>query len=198
MSIQLVQTLANTIDAKDKYTNGHSTRVAEYSVKIAEALDWEKEAIETLRYEGLLHDIGKIGIPDTILNKPSHLNDSEFNIIQSHTIMGSDIMQDTSSLPGAENVIRHHHERYDGTGYPLHLKGEQIPLDARIVGIADSYDAMSSNRVYRKALPKSVIREELLKGRGTQFDPFLLDVFINLFDKGALDSIAPADNGWND
>ena len=196
MSRQLVQTLANTIDAKDKYTNGHSTRVAEYSVKLADALGWDQESIEILRYEGLLHDIGKIGVPDTILNKPSGLTDSEFNIIQSHTIVGSGIIHDTTSLPGCENVIRHHHEKFDGTGYPLHLKGEQIPLDARIVGIADSFDAMSSNRIYRKALPKSVIREELLKGRGTQFDPKLLDAFLVLFDRGDFDDIAPADNGW--
>ena len=196
MSMQMVQTLANTIDAKDKYTNGHSTRVAEYSVRIARELGWDKESLDMLRYEGLLHDIGKIGIPDTILNKPSHLNDNEFHVIQSHTIMGGNILQDTSTLPGAENVIRHHHEKYDGTGYPLGLKGEQIPLDARIVGIADSYDAMSSNRIYRKALPKDIIREELLKGRGKQFDPKILDIFITMFDKGVFDDVAPADNGW--
>jgi HD-GYP domain-containing protein (c-di-GMP phosphodiesterase class II) len=107
-------------------------------------------------------------------------------------------MHDASTLPGAENVIRHHHERYDGKGYPNGLKGEQIPLDARIVTIVDTYDAMSSNRVYRKALPKDVIKKEMLKERGGQFDPQILDIFLALFDRGSLDDVAPRDNGWFD
>ncbi|MCR4807588.1 MAG: HD domain-containing protein [Lachnospiraceae bacterium] len=198
MSFQLVQTLANAIDAKDKYTNGHSSRVAEYSVRVARAMGWDKEAIDILRYEGLLHDIGKIGISDVILNKASQLSDDEFDILKDHVTIGGDIMHDASTLPGADNVILHHHERYDGTGYPDGLRGEQIPEDARIVAIADTYDAMSSNRVYRKALPKEVIRVELLKGSGRQFDPKILDVFISLFDRGLLDDVAPKDNGWFD
>lgn len=196
MSVQLVQTLANAIDAKDKYTNGHSSRVAEYSVRVASALGWDKEAVDILRYEGLLHDIGKIGISDAILNKASTLSDDEFDILKDHVTIGSDIMHDTTTLPGAANVIRYHHERYDGTGYPDGLKGEQIPIDARIVSIVDTYDAMSSNRIYRKALSKSKIREEMLKGKGRQFDPGILDVFISLFDRGLLDDVAPKDNGW--
>ena len=107
-------------------------------------------------------------------------------------------MHDASTLPGAENVIRYHHERYDGTGYPDGLKGDQIPVDARIVSIVDTYDAMSSNRVYRRALPKDVIKRELLKERGKQFDPDILDKFISLFDRGLLDDVAPKDNGWFD
>ena len=198
MSFQLVQTLANAIDAKDKYTNGHSSRVAEYSVRVARAMGWDKEAVDILRYEGLLHDIGKIGISDVILNKASQLSDDEFDILKDHVTIGGDIMHDASTLPGADNVILHHHERYDGTGYPDGLRGEQIPEDARIVAIADTYDAMSSNRVYRKALPKEVIRVELLKGSGRQFDPKILDVFISLFDRGLLDDVAPKDNGWFD
>ena len=196
MSVQLVQTLANAIDAKDKYTNGHSSRVAEYSVRLATALGWDKEKIDTLRNEGLLHDIGKIGISDVILNKAAALSDDEYDMLKDHVTIGYDIMHDASTLPGAANVIRYHHERFDGTGYPNGLKGEQIPLDARIVSIVDTYDAMSSNRIYRKALPKEKIREELLKGRGRQFDPKLLDVFISLFDRGLLDDVAPRDNGW--
>ena len=117
-------------------------------------------------------------------------------MLKDHVTIGYDIMHDASTLPGAANVIRYHHERFDGTGYPNGLKGEQIPLDARIVSIVDTYDAMSSNRIYRKALPKEKIREELLKGRGRQFDPKLLDLFISLFDRGLLDDVAPKDNGW--
>lgn len=198
MSVQLVQTLANAIDAKDKYTNGHSSRVAEYSVRIATAMGWNKEAVDILRYEGLLHDIGKIGISDIILNKAAALSDDEYDMLKDHVTIGFDIMHDASTLPGAANVIRYHHERYDGTGYPDGLKGEQIPIDARIVSIVDTYDAMSSNRIYRKALPKDKIREEMLKGRGRQFDPQILDVFISLFDRGLLDDVAPRDNGWFD
>lgn len=198
MSVQLVQTLANAIDAKDKYTNGHSSRVAEYCVRVATAMGMSKEEVDLLRYEGLLHDIGKIGISDNILNKSEGLTDTEFTVLKEHVTIGGDIMHDASTLPGAENVIRHHHERYDGKGYPSGLKGEQIPRDARIVTIVDTYDAMSSNRVYRKALPKDVIKKELLKERGKQFDPEILDVFIRLFDRGTLDDIAPKDNGWFD
>ncbi len=197
MSFQLVQTLANAIDAKDKYTNGHSSRVAEYSERIARAMGWKKEEIDILKYEGLLHDIGKIGISDAILNKAARLSDDEFDILRDHVTIGGDIMHDATTLPGADNVILHHHERYDGTGYPDGLRGEQIPMDARIIAIADTYDAMSSNRIYRKALPKDVIRVELLKGSGRQFDPKILEVFISLFDRGLLDDIAPKDNGWN-
>ena len=198
MSVQLVRTLANAIDAKDKYTNGHSSRVAEYSVRVATAMGWNKEAVDVLRYEGLLHDIGKIGISDALLNKASTLSDDEYDILKDHVTIGFDIMHDASTLPGAANVIRYHHERYDGTGYPDGLKGEQIPIDARIVSIVDTYDAMSSNRIYRKALSKTRIREEMLKGKGRQFDPGILDVFISLFDRGLLDDVAPRDNGWFD
>ena len=136
---------------------------AEYSVRLATALGWDKEKIDTLRYEGLLHDIGKIGISDVILNKAAALSDDEYDMLKDHVTIGYDIMHDASTLPGAANVIRYHHERFDGTGYPNGLKGEQIPLDARIVSIVDTYDAMSSNRIYRKALPKEKIREERLK-----------------------------------
>ena len=198
MSFQLVQTLANAIDAKDKYTNGHSSRVAEYSVRIARAMGWRKEEVDVLRYEGLLHDIGKIGISDAILNKAARLSEDEFDILKDHVNIGGDIMHDATTLPGADNVILHHHERYDGTGYPEGLRGEQIPMDARIIAIADTYDAMSSNRIYRNALPKDVIRVELLKGSGRQFDPKLLEVFVSLFDRGLLDDVAPKDNGWNE
>ena len=186
MSLQMVQTLANAIDAKDKYTNGHSTRVSEYAVLLAKELGWKNEELDNLRYAALLHDIGKIGIPDSILNKPSRLTDMEYEVIKSHTVMGSDILKTVTTIPGAENVARHHHERYDGKGYPDGLEGEGIPIEARIVGIADAYDAMNFRRIYRKSLSSEIIRSELVKGRGTQFDPEVLDVFLKLFDEDRL------------
>lgn len=186
LSMNMLETLANTIDAKDKYTNGHSLRVAIYATKLAQALGWDENSIFTLRYEALLHDIGKIGVSDTILNKPSRLNAEEFELIKSHTVVGSDILKKMIVLPGASEVARHHHERYDGKGYPDGLSGSDIPINARIVGIADAYDAMSSNRVYRKALNPATIRAELIGGQGTQFDPQLLDAFVALFDSNEL------------
>lgn len=188
LSFKMLETLAGTIDAKDKYTNGHSMRVAIYSTILAEKLGWNESQIEKLRYEALLHDIGKIGVPDSILNKPSKLSDMEFDLIKSHTLVGSDILKNMVAVPNATEVARHHHERFDGRGYPTGISGTEIPLNARIVCIADSFDAMSSDRIYRKALSKEIIREELIKGRGTQFDPDLLDVFLELFDAHKLDS----------
>lgn len=186
LSMNMLETLANTIDAKDKYTNGHSLRVAIYATKLAQALGWDENRVFTLRYEALLHDIGKIGVSDTILNKPSRLNAEEFELIKSHTVVGSDILKKMIVLPGASEVARHHHERYDGKGYPDGLSGSDIPINARIVGIADAYDAMNSNRVYRKALNPATIRAELIGGQGTQFDPQLLDAFVALFDSNEL------------
>ena len=187
MSQQIVETLANAIDAKDRYTKGHSFRVAEYSAILARKLGWPRERVNTLRYEALLHDVGKIGVPDTVLNKDGVLTEVEFNVIRSHASIGSEILKDVTTLPDAKNVARYHHERYDGTGYPNGLAGEDIPVNARIVCLADAYDAMSSDRIYRKALSKERIREEFVKGRGTQFDPILLDFFLELFDQGELE-----------
>ena len=186
LSMKMLETLAGTLDAKDKYTNGHSMRVAFYATRLAEKLGWDRERISILRYESLLHDIGKIGVPDAILNKPSRLSEMEFGLIKSHTIVGSDILKNMIAVPGASAVARYHHERYDGTGYPNGLSGTDIPLNARMVGIADAYDAMSSDRIYRKALSPDVIRKELIDGRGTQFDPDLLDKFLELLDADEL------------
>lgn len=182
-SFKMLETLARAIDAKDKYTNGHSQRVAAYATKLAEALGWDKEEVEKLKYEALLHDIGKIWVPDSVLNKPNRLTTEEFGVIKSHTLVGADILKDMIVAPNAYLVAKHHHERYDGNGYPRSIEGEEIPVNARIVCIADAYDAMNSNRIYRKALSREVIREELVKGRGTQFDPEFLDVFLQLFDE---------------
>lgn len=187
ISMKMLETLAKTLDAKDKYTNGHAARVAVYATILAKEIGWSEEQIETLRFQAMLHDIGKIGVPDLILNKPDRLTDTEFSLIKSHTLVGAEILKDMVVLPEAKEVAKFHHERYDGKGYPIGLKGNAIPLSARIVGIADAFDAMNSDRIYRKALPRNVIREELVKGRGTQFDPDLLDIFLELFDKNKFD-----------
>ena len=180
MSLQLMQTLSTTIEAKDEYTRGHSHRVAEYSALIATALGWNKTDIENLKNAAYLHDIGKIGIPDTVLNKPTKLTDEEFSIIKEHTTIGANILKNVSLIPHVEDVVRHHHERYDGRGYPDGLKGEEIPIHARIVAVADSYDAMSSRRIYRNQLPGSKVIEELSKNKGSQFDPEITDIFLKL------------------
>ena len=189
MSLQTIQTLANAIDAKDPYTKGHSTRVSQYSVLIAEALGWDRERLNNLRYSALLHDIGKIGVPDSILNNPKRLTEVEYDIIKSHTTMGGDILRDRIIIGIAEGVARSHHERYDGKGYPQGLKGEEISEEARIVAIADAFDSMSSNRVYRKACDRAYIRRELSEGRGKQFDPRFVDIFLALWDSGKVDAI---------
>lgn len=193
LSEEIVQTLAVTIDAKDKYTNGHSFRVSRYAMALARSLGWTEEEIQKLGREGLLHDIGKIGVPDVVLNKPGRLTDEEFAIIKSHTTIGDEILNQSGSLLDAAKVARHHHERYDGKGYPDRLQGEEIPLHARTVAIADAYDAMRSDRIYRKGLPKDTIRYEMIRGRGTQFDPELLDAFLQLMDTDILDKIAEQD-----
>ena len=193
MSYQTIQTLANAIDAKDSYTKGHSSRVSMYSVKIAEALGWDADRINELRYAALLHDIGKIGVPDSILNNPKKLTDVEYNIIKSHTTMGADILKNKILIKMAEDVARSHHERYDGRGYPDGKKGEEISAEARIVAISDAFDAMRSNRVYRRACDNGYIREELIKGSGKQFDPKYTEIFMKLWDSGALDEITKHD-----
>ena len=187
LSFEIISTIASMIEARDSYTKGHSVRVSEYSALIAKKLGWSEEEIQNLKNIALLHDIGKVGIPDNVLNKPGRLTDNEFNIIKSHTTIGGEILKEIQTIPDIDAGARYHHERYDGKGYPCGLSGEHIPNIARIIGIADSYDAMSSKRVYRDSLPREVIRNELVNGRGTQFDPEYLDVFIQLFDEGKLD-----------
>ena len=184
LSDEMVETLARAIDAKDRYTNGHSFRVSEYAVKLAGKLGWDEKEISDLEREGLLHDIGKIGIPDAVLNKPGRLTDEEFETIKSHTTIGKTILEGMEGMDAAAEAAAYHHERFDGRGYPEGLKGEKIPLHARVISIADAFDAMRSDRVYRKGLSTEVIREELIKGKGTQFDPELLPVFVEMLDEG--------------
>lgn len=180
MSLQLMQMLSTTIEAKDEYTKGHSHRVAEYSVLIARELGWNEKELSNLKNAAHLHDIGKIAIPDTILNKPSKLSEEEFSIIKEHTTIGANILKNISLIDHVQEIVRNHHERYDGNGYPDSLKGKEIPLHARIVAVADSYDAMSSQRIYRNQLPPEKIIQELENNKGTQFDPEITDIFLKL------------------
>ena len=198
MSIRMIQAFATTLDAKDAYTNGHASRVAQYAAALAKKLGWDAERIESLKSAAILHDIGKISVPDRVLNKTGRLSDEEFGMIKAHTLVGSDILEKTGLFEFAQDVARHHHERYDGTGYPDRLSGENISCEARIVGIADAFDAMSSKRVYRPALPLPSIKDELIKGKGTQFDPTFADIFIEMFEHGELDSIMQAYRGAGD
>lgn len=181
---QSFETFTRIIDAKDTYTEGHSRRVAYYSREIAKRIGLDEAAQEQIYYIAMLHDIGKIGVPDVILNKPNRLDESEFDVIKSHAEVGGEILRDFTGLPGASDGARHHHERYDGMGYPDRLKGENIPLAARIICVADSFDAMSSDRIYRKKLDLERIRMEFINCSGTQFDPKLVPVMVNMISEG--------------
>ncbi len=183
LMIQAMQTLAGTIDAKDKYTNGHSKRVAEYSREIARRLNMSDKEQEDIYYMGLLHDIGKIGVPVEIINKTSRLTDEEFGIIKMHPGIGADILKNMTEMPNIASGARWHHERYDGRGYPDGLSGEAIPAVARIIGVADAYDAMTSKRSYRGILPQEVVRGEIVKGKGTQFDPVFAEIMLKIIDE---------------
>lgn len=186
LSFEIIATIASMIEARDIYTKGHSVRVAEYSAALARALQWKEEDIQNLKYIALLHDIGKVGIPDNVLNKPGKLTDMEYNIIKNHTTIGGEILRDIKTINDVDSGARFHHERYDGMGYPMGLLGEQIPAVARIISIADAYDAMNSKRIYRDSMPPEVVRSELAAESGKKFDPVFLDTFLELFDTGKL------------
>ena len=179
---QVLESLAHTIDAKDSYTNGHSERVAIYSRMLARKLGLSKEDQQKIYYMGLLHDIGKIGIPKEIINKESKLTDEEYQLIQSHSLNGYKILEDIRSLPDLALGARWHHEKYDGKGYPDHKAGEEIPFLVRIIAVADSYDAMTSTRSYREFLPQDVVREEIRKNSGKQFDPVVAECMLRIID----------------
>ena len=186
MSLQMIQTLATTIEAKDEYMKGHSYRVAAYAALIAQELGWDATEISNLKDAVYMYDVGKIGIPDAILNKPTRLTEEEYERVKAHTVIGADILKNITIIDHVAEIARYHHERYDGHGYPDGLIGEDIPIHARIVAIADSYDAMNSRRIYRNSLPQEQIREEILMNRGKQFDPDIADVFLKLMDEGRL------------
>ena len=179
---QTAEALASAIDAKDPYTHGHSARVAMYSTQIAREAGLSEEECERVYFAALLHDVGKIGVPSAVINKPGRLTDEEFAMIKLHPVMGNQILSNIQQSPYLSIGAHYHHERYDGRGYPDGLKGEDIPELARIIGVADSYDAMTSKRSYRDPIPQQTVREELVKGIGTQFDPQYAKLMIHLID----------------
>jgi energy-coupling factor transport system substrate-specific component len=187
MGRETIQAIAATVDAKDENTCQHSFRVAEYSALIAGRSGWSKEECENLRQIALLHDIGKIGIPDSVLNKPDKLTDEEYSVMKSHVLIGSQILKDFTLVDHVIEGALYHHERYDGKGYIHGLKGEEIPVNARIIGIADAFDAMTSNRVYRQHMDMDYVINELKNGSGTQFDPDFTSILLELIADGTID-----------
>lgn len=183
LSIHVVQTLAETIDAKDKYTNGHSTRVANYAREIAKRYGYTPKQQNDIYMMGLLHDVGKIGVPDAVINKPGKLNDKEFELIKVHPVIGGNILKKIVEMPKLSIGAKYHHERYDGSGYPDGLSGNDILEEAQIIAVADAYDAMSSRRSYRDVLPQEVVKDELMKGKGTQFNPVFADIMLEMIDE---------------
>ena len=180
---QTAEALVNAIDAKDQYTRGHSSRVAKYSEMIAREAGKSEEEIREIYYAALLHDVGKIGVPDQIINKVGRLTDEEYAQMKLHPVYGNNILSRIQKQPNISIGAKYHHERYDGKGYPEGMKGEDIPEIARIIGVADAYDAMSSKRSYRDTNPQHLVREELVKGIGTQFDPNFARIMIRLLDR---------------
>ena len=178
----VVEALAAAIDAKDAYTNGHSGRVADYAREISRRFGYSKKKQDEIHMMGLLHDVGKIGIPDAVINKPGRLTPEEYEIIKTHPDVGSRILSKSTELPRLAIGARWHHERYDGTGYPDGLSGNGIPEEARIIAVADAYDAMTSRRSYRDDLPQYVVRREIEEGKGTQFDPVFADIMLKMID----------------
>ena len=180
---QVVLALAQTVDVKDHYTHGHSERVAQYAQEISRRLGDDASTQARIHSIAMLHDIGKIGIPAHIINKPTRLTDEEYALIQSHTTLGAEILQTVREFPELAVGARSHHERWDGHGYPDGLAGEAIPRMARIIAVADAYDAMTSRRSYRDPLPQAVVHAEIAKGRGTQFDPLFADIMLQMIEE---------------
>ena len=180
---EMTEALADTIDAKDKYTRGHSHRVADYAWEIARRAGKSEEYQRDVYYMAQLHDIGKIGIPSSLINKSGKLTDEEYAFMKQHTTIGGSILTHVKEMPELVGAARHHHERYDGTGYPDGLKGTAIPEKVRIISVADAYDAMTSKRSYRDALPQDRVRQEIVKSRGTQLDPVFADIMLQMIDE---------------
>lgn len=174
--------LRQTVEAKDPYTRGHSDRVSEYSVLIGKKLGLDEKTLHILKIGGLFHDIGKIGIPDSILLKESKLSDEEYSQIKNHPMIGVHMLGDAAIFSDILPIVKHHHERYDGRGYPSQLVGDDIPYVARIAAVADTFDAMTSKRSYRDSLPIDVVRAEIERCSGTQFDPNIAKVFLDIMN----------------
>jgi putative nucleotidyltransferase with HDIG domain len=182
--LETIQTLAAAIDAKDPYTHGHSERVSSYAMAIARHLDLTQEEVFRVRIAAILHDVGKLGIRDGILNKPGGLSEEEFAIMRQHPAIGAQIMSPISTLKDIIPGIRNHHETWDGTGYPDHLKGENIPMVARIIGVADTFDAMTTSRPYQKAMTLDFVLSKIRSMSGTRFDPEVIDAFLAAVESG--------------
>lgn len=180
--LESIQTLRYTVEAKDTYTRGHSDRVSEYSILIGKKLGLSDTDLKTLEIGGLFHDVGKIGVPDSILQKTDKLTDDEYSEIKNHPSIGAHILSSATIFQDIIPIVKHHHERYDGHGYPGQLKGEEIPYLARIAAIADTFDAMTSKRSYRDSLPIETVINEFKRCKGTQFDPKLTDVFLDILN----------------
>ena len=183
MNMNIIRSLSYAIDAKDRYTRGHSQRVAEYSLMLAKRMGKSAEEQEVIYRAGLLHDVGKIRVPESVINKPGKLTDEEFDQIRIHPVSGYHILRDISRDERIGYGAKFHHERYDGKGYPSGLKGNNIPEIARIIGVADAYDAMASNRSYRNALPQDKVRQEIENGKGRQFDPEIAQIMLQMIDE---------------
>lgn len=183
LSMHIVLSLAEAIDAKDKYTNSHSLHVAKYAKEISRRFGYSEKQQNDIYTMGLLHDIGKIGIPDAVINKPGKLTNEEYELIKRHPVLGAKILQNIEEMPNLAIGAHWHHEHYDGSGYPDGLAGNSIPEEARIIALADAYDAMTSKRSYRGALPQQVVRDEIKNGMGTQFDPKFAQIMLNMIDE---------------
>lgn len=181
---QSITAIATALDAKDEYTKGHSERVALYADALARKMGWSEAERVSLQRVALLHDVGKIGVPDAVLNKVEPLTGEEFELIKQHPAIGADILSSLTSAGDVYLGAAAHHERYDGKGYPRGLSGSGIPRVARMIGIADAYDAMTTDRCYRPRLPVTEARDRLLAGAGKQFDPVLVALFVELVDQG--------------
>ena len=180
--LESIETLRYTVEAKDTYTRGHSDRVSEYSYLIGKYLHLSEEDLKKLKLGGLFHDIGKIGVPDSILLKTAKLTDDEYSEIKNHPAIGAHILSNATMFKDIIPIVKHHHERFDGNGYPGKLAGEDIPYLARITAVADTFDAMTSKRAYRDPLPLDVVKSEFEKNKGTQFDPQIADVFLEILN----------------
>jgi putative nucleotidyltransferase with HDIG domain len=190
-SLEAIESLNATVEAKDPYTAGHSLRVQRIAVSIAQELGIPPKDLDAARFGGLFHDIGKIAIPDVLLTKPARLTEDEYDLMKRHSAEGARIVSKFGRLRDCVPIIRHHHERWDGTGYPEHLAGEDIPVLATIVGFADAWDAMTIERPYQRALRVEEALAEVREGRGTQFSPDVVDAFFKALAKRPADFGAP-------
>jgi putative nucleotidyltransferase with HDIG domain len=191
-TLEAIESLNATVEAKDPYTAGHSQRVQDIALAVGTQLGLERDRLESLRLAGLLHDIGKLAVPDAILTKPARLTEEEFALIQQHSEAGARIVGNLGRLRDAVPIIRHHHERWDGRGYPHRLAGDSIPIEAAVVGLADAWDAMTTDRPYHRALTVQEALDEVRTGRGTQFAPAVVDSFLATLSRGTLAQIADA------